>query len=163
MTTTNLWDRFWNYVTFQVTQELTNGFLTVLGIQMILALVVFMLFAYERHKYEQRRKRIRYIQVHESFIDRRDVRISIAWIVFIAGFTLRAAYNWLLRSCQNAGELDCSAIEANYPLIFVATGFAVIGGVYTMKQLLPLHWTPWSVVVPVFVSALIPLVWRYLV
>lgn len=85
------------------------------------------------------------------------VQAAIALFVFTFGSMMRAGWIWLLLSCQNENR-SCAGIENAYAIMFIASAFAVVGGVCCIRIFTPAYWSPWSWLAAGFVAVAIPVI-----
>lgn len=152
---------FWglNYSEFQ---ELGNGMWYVMGVQMLFAGFMYLIVTWVDDKTQTRNGRTYIMVPRTAWYVRPDVQLTIAWMTFILGSTIRAHWNWTWRECLNDfGVAGCLHIEQDYIQLLIAMPFAIAGGACVVGRMLPQRWAPWSWIFSMLNAVWIPLVYRY--
>lgn len=111
-----------------IAREIVNGTWFVLSALMVIAFGVYIMKA---------------IKERAGWYDDRGTQAAIALLCFTIGGSLRSGWIWLLLSCENDNGV-CSAVRDAYWIMFVASAFAIVGGVCSIRIFTPEHWRPWS-------------------
>lgn len=142
----------------RVVREVFNGVWFVLSVEMLLALLWF-LVASIREPQVARPTRI--VLVPMCWYERPEVQLAIAWTVYITGSAMRAGWIWVLLECQNRTKTPCSVVAQHYGFMMIAVALASIGGLCSMRIMLPERWAPWSWIVPGLVAFAIPVAYHW--
>lgn len=134
-------------------RELMNGMWFVLSVEVIFALTVYVI---NRALTPQEPDKSIFV-VSVPWYRELGVQLAIAWLTYMSGSALRAGWIWALLECQNREGIDqCGHISKNVELLYAACFLAIVGGVCTIRILLPQHWRPWSYVIPAALALAIP-------
>jgi len=145
----------------QLIRELMNGMWFILSLEVLLALIYYIVWRAIKHPIKPQN-----IWVEpEVWYKELGTQLALAWACFITGATIRAGWIWLLLECQNrlGHRKDCNYILDTAEWLLLASVFAIVGGVCTIRVMLPYWLRPWSYIVPAVVAVAVPLLVHLLI
>jgi hypothetical protein len=160
------WDSWWRLVwdTLDVPtlQEVGNGLWFILGLEICASIVFYLVASHIEHKRRDREAQTYILMERGPWYERADVQLAVGLLVYVAGSSIRAHWNWVLRECENDyGREACAYLQLSYGELFLAMALAILGGTCMIRRLLPAHWSPWSWLVAGGLAILIPVGYRW--
>jgi len=125
-------------------QEVTNGMLFILGIEIIVVLLVYLTRAY----FEKNNPTPWHLRI--------SVQFAIALVVFAIGSVSRAWWVWLLWECRNRTETMCPEHFASPAWLGLSASASVLGGFLIIKAITK-HWSGWLWVPALLVALTVPI------
>lgn len=136
-------------------RELMNGMWFVLSFQILVALVSYLIRRMISEPADPRQVWV----VNQPWYRELGSQLALSWGTYMVGSTIRAGWIWIFLECQGRlGVGNCGHITQTVWVLFIASGFAIVGGVCTIRIMLPDSWRPWSYLVPAIVAVIVPLV-----
>lgn len=132
-------------------RELMNGMWFVLSVEIWLALIIYIVRRIIREPAPAL-----WIKPSSWYADPA-TQLAVAWTTYMTGSGIRAGWIWMLLECQGRlGIGNCGHITKTVEILFAASLFAIVGGVCTIRIMLPEDWRPWSYVVPAALAIIVP-------
>lgn len=151
---------YFDYVTdYQFVLELMNGIWTLLTVQIIVVLVLYIIRRVLEPPHEPQWIFVRPEPWHQEL----GVQLAFSWILYSIGTGTARSWAYLYRECANRLDnpaVNCAHVTDNVEWLFIASIFAVVGGVYTIRVMLPRYLGIWRWAVPLILSVVPPTAWH---
>lgn len=134
-------------------RELMNGMWFVLSLEILIALMIYIIHRILKEPAEPRNIWV----IPEPWYRELGTQLAIGWTTYMTGSAIRAGWIWLLLECQGRlGMKNCGHITQTAEVLFIASVFAIVGGVCTIRIMMPDRWRPWSYIVPAAIAIIVP-------
>lgn len=122
-----------------VAREIMNGTWFILSGYMLCAFSLYLLHTWR----EEPMTKSMYVWIEPTrWYYRPDVRLAIALTIYMFGSWSRAGYIWYLLECQNRTMSSCKYILDNYEVLLASSLAAMLGGLCSIRLLVPERWYP---------------------
>lgn len=139
----------------EVVREIMNGMWFILSVEVWLCLIYYI-----SHRIMRARVIGQEYIIEDSTYWYHDsaTQLAIALMVYMTGSGIRAGWVWGLLECQNEiGRKGCEFIATSVWVLFVASAFAIVGGLCTIRVLVPFL-RPWGWLAAGVLAVAVPLI-----
>lgn len=143
----------------EVVREMMNGTWFILTFEILLALIYYIIWRAVKEPSEPR-----YVWVVPTRWYRElGTQLAVSWAVFCAGSVIRSGWIYVWLECVNRlGHKSCEPIPTSVWWLHLASFLAIVGGVCTIRVMLPAATRPWSYVLPATIAVSVPILVRVL-